>query len=218
MTIQSQQNPRRSFLMKGFALTAGIAGISTFADAADEKPTLKASEDLMFIGPRKGYSPQIGGLVSMMAYMRQTIINTVKDLSVEQLDYLFDENANSIGAMIMHLGATDKFYQINTFEGREEFNAEEDKVWGAAMRLGDEGRTQLKGKTADYYLKMIGDVREETLEKLKGKDDKWLMEVDKSWSKPGNEINTYWKWFHVMEHESNHGGQMRIIRDRAPSN
>lgn len=117
----------------------------------------------------------------------------------------------------MHLGATDKFYQINTFEGREKFSPEEDAVWGAAMRLGDEGREKLKGKTADYYLKMIGDVRAETLEKLKEKDDNWLMKIDPAWSTPGNDVNTYWKWFHVMEHESNHGGQMRIIRDRAPS-
>jgi uncharacterized damage-inducible protein DinB len=209
-------NNRREFLKKGIAVSAGIAGIGTIAKATTSYPTF-ASEDLMFIGPRKGYSPQIGALVSMMAYMRQTIINTVKDLSIEDLDYLFDKNANSIGAMIMHLGATDKFYQINTFEGREEFSPEEDKIWGAAMRLGAEGREKIKGNTAAYYLKMIGDVREETLEKLKGKDDNWLMEVDKGWSSPGNEVNTYWKWFHVMEHESNHGGQMRIIRDRAPS-
>ncbi|WP_075350362.1 DinB family protein [Algoriphagus marinus] len=216
MKNQLKPTNRRAFLKQGIAVSAGIAGISQIAKAASTNPDF-ASEDLMFIGPRKGYSPQIGALVSMMAYMRQTIIDTVKNLSVEDLDYLFDENANSIGAMIMHLGATDKFYQINTFEGREEFTAEEDEIWGAAMRLGAEGREKIKGNTAAYYLKMIGEVRAETLEKLKEKDDKWLMEVDKGWSSPGNEVNTYWKWFHVMEHESNHGGQMRIIRDRAPS-
>jgi len=216
MKNQTNLSNRRAFIKKGIAVSAGIAGIGTIAKAASSNPTV-ASEDLMFIGPRQGYSPQIGALVSMMAYMRQTIINTVKNLSVEDLDYLFDDSANSIGAMIMHLGATDKFYQINTFEGREEFSPEEDKIWGAAMRLGAEGREKIKGKTADYYLKMIAEVRAETLEKLKEKDDNWLMEVDKGWSSPGNEVNTYWKWFHVMEHESNHGGQMRIIRDRAPS-
>ncbi len=170
MKNQLKLTNRRAFLKKGIAASAGIAGIGTIANAASSNPSV-ASEDLMFIGPRKGYSPQIGALVSMMAYMRQTIINTVKDLSVEDLDYLFDENANSIGAMIMHLGATDKFYQINTFEGREEFTPEEDKIWGAAMRLGAEGREKIKGNTAAYYLKMIAEVRAETLEKLKEKDD-----------------------------------------------
>jgi hypothetical protein len=216
MKNQSNTNQRRAFLKKSIAVSAGIAGLGTVAQAAVISPKL-TSEDFMFIGPRKGYSPQIGALVSMMAYMRQTIVYTVNDLSVEDLDYLFDDKANSIGAIIMHLGATDKFYQINTFEGREKFNPEEDDVWGAAWRLGDEGREKLKGNTADYYLKMIGDVRAETLEILKEKDDDWLLKIDPAWSTPGNNVNTYWKWFHVMEHESNHGGQIRIIRDRAPS-
>ena len=76
----------------------------------------------------------------MLKYNRQTIINTVKDLTVEQLDYLHDPNANTIGALVMHLGATDKFYQINTFEGRQEFNESEKKTWEIPMKLGDEGR------------------------------------------------------------------------------
>ncbi|MFC3878702.1 DinB family protein [Algoriphagus namhaensis] len=212
--MKTENHFRREFLKKTLAMGGGFAAFASFSLPASASTPPK-NEDLMSIGPRKGYSPAIGSLVSMMFYMRHTIINTVKNLSVEELDYLMDDKANSIGALVLHLGATDKFYQINTFEGREEFTPEEDKIWGAAMRLGDEGRSQIKGKSADYYLKMIADVREETLKKLKEKDDNWLMEVDKAWSQPGNEVNTYWKWFHVMEHESNHGGQMRIIRDRA---
>lgn len=212
--MKTENHFRREFLKKALVMGGGFAAFAGFGLQASASTPPK-NEDLMSIGPRKGYSPAIGSLVSMMFYMRHTIINTVRNLSVEELDYLMDDKANSIGALILHLGATDKFYQINTFEGREEFTPEEDKIWGAAMRLGDEGRNQIKGKSADYYLKMIADVREETLKKLKEKDDDWLLEVDKAWSQPGNEVNTYWKWFHVMEHESNHGGQMRIIRDRA---
>lgn len=212
--MKTENHYRREFLKKSLAMSGGFAafvGIGLQAKAATEPIT----EDLMSIGPRKGYSPAIGSLVSMLFYMRHTIINTIKNLSTEDLDYLMDDRANSVGALALHLGATEKFYQINTFEGREEFSPEEDKIWGAAMRLGDEGRDQIKGKPAAYYLKMISDVRKETLEKLKEKDDNWLMTVDKAWSTPQSEVNTYWKWFHVMEHESNHGGQMRIIRDRA---
>jgi hypothetical protein len=47
--------------------------------------------------------------------------------------------------LIIHLGAIDKFYQVNTFEGRTDFNDEEKKIWGAAANLGEEGRKQIKG-------------------------------------------------------------------------
>ena len=216
MKKSENKNLRRSFIKKGIALTTGISGLATLSSSALVNPK-RASEDLLVIGPRNGYSPQIGALVSMLNYMRHTIINTVKDLDQEDLDFLLDENSNSIGALLMHLGATEKFYQINSFEGRQELNEKEDKIWGAAMRLGDEGREMIKGHDSKYYLDLITEVRAETLDILKTKDDEWLLEIDPIWSQPGEEVNTYWKWFHVMEHESNHGGQMRIIRDRAPS-
>ena len=44
-------------------------------------------------------------------------------------------------------------------------------------------------------------------------DDKWLLAVDPAWSKQ-RPLNTYWKWFHVCEHESNHRGQMTWQKSR----
>ena len=69
------------------------------------------------IGPKKGYSPQIGTLVSEMIWMRMAILHSVKDMSQKDLDYLLDEKANTIAALLMHLAATDRIYQVNTFEG-----------------------------------------------------------------------------------------------------
>jgi uncharacterized damage-inducible protein DinB len=134
---------------------------------------------------------------------------------MEQLDYLHDKDANSIGALILHLGATDKFYQINTFEGRQEFNAEEMKEWGDAMNLGDAGRKNIKGHEVQYYIDKITAVRTKTLAELKKKDDEWLLAVDPIWSER-EPLNTYWKWFHVCEHESNHRGQIAFLRSRLP--
>ncbi len=207
-------NPdRRNFIKTSAVITTGLLGLSGLqsSDAHD----LSSVDDLFVIGPIEGYSPQIGTLVSMLNYNRQTIVNTVKSLTMEQLDYLHDPNANTIGALILHLGATDKFYQINTFEGRQEFNETEKKIWGVPMSLGDEGRKQIKGHEVKYYLDMINEVRQKTIEELRKKDDKWLMAIDPEWSKE-RPLNTYWKWFHVCEHESNHRGQMTWLKSRLP--
>lgn len=205
---------RRNFIKSSATLTTsliGLTGLHHVANAMENAP----DNSVFVIGPIEGYSTQIGTLVSMLNYNRYTILNMVKSMTMQELDYLHDAKANTIGSLILHLGATEKFYQINTFEGRQDFNEEEKKTWGAAMSLGDEGRKNIKGKEVQYYIDAITAVRKETLEQLKKKDDKWLMAVDPEWSKE-RPLNTYWKWFHVCEHESNHRGQIAWLRSRLP--
>lgn len=52
------------------------------------------------IGPKPGYSPQIGTLVSEMTWMRTVMLMSVKGMKQPDLDYLFDKKANTIGAML----------------------------------------------------------------------------------------------------------------------
>ncbi|MBZ4189968.1 DinB family protein [Niabella beijingensis] len=206
---------RRSFITRSaaLALSAALPAAALPVFAAGNQP---ANDDLFMIGPVKGYSPQIGTLVSMLNYNRQTVIQSVQSLNQEQIDFLLDGHANTIAALVLHLGATEKFYQINTFEGRQEFNEEEKKRWEAPMELGDKGRKEIKGKEIRYYLDLIAEVRSKTLDEFKKKDDQWLMAVDPKWSKPDRPLNTYWKWFHVCEHESNHRGQIAFLKSRLP--
>lgn len=216
-TTTSTAFNRRNFIRSTAALATGFGFFGLLGQtgraAAQENQVTKDS--LLVIGPKDGYPPLIGTLISMLNYNRETIIRSVRNMSIAELDYLHDAQANTIGALIMHLGATDKFYQINTFEGRQEFNDEEKKEWGAAMSLGDEGRKEIKGHEVKYYLDKINAVREKTLAELKKKDDKWLLAIDPEWSKK-EPVNTFWKWFHVCEHESNHRGQIAFLQSRLP--
>lgn len=205
---------RRNFVKTSAALSAGffaLTGLNHIVQAS----RVPGDNSVFVIGPMEGYSTQIGTLVSMLNYNRYTIINMVKSMSMKDLDYLHDAHANTIGALILHLGATEKYYQVNTFEGRQDFNDEEKKMWGAAMSLGDEGRKNIKGKEVQYYIDAIAEVRQKTLNELKKKDDKWLLAVDPEWSKEQT-FNTYWKWFHVCEHEANHRGQIAWLKSRLP--
>ena len=206
---------RRNFIQNSAAITSGLIGLTCLDRPAHAAEFSPADTSLYVIGPTEGYSTQIGTLVSMLNYNRSTIVNMVKSMSMAALDHLHDANSNTIGALILHLGATEKYYQINTFEGRQDFNDEEKKIWGSAMSLGDEGRQNIKGKDVQYYIDAITAVREKTLAELKKKDDKWLLAVDPEWSKE-RPLNTYWKWFHVCEHESNHRGQIAWLKSRLP--
>lgn len=160
------------------------------------------------IAPPKGYSTQVGNLVSMLEDLKGRVTRSVAELSPEQTDFLLDDQANRIGALIYHLAATEKYYQVFTFEGRQ-FNPEEVAMWDTALRLGDNAREQLVDQPISYYLDLWGEVRANTLRMLKEKDDAWL-----ATTALGGGMDNHWAWYHVMEHQANHMGQIRLIMGR----
>jgi uncharacterized damage-inducible protein DinB len=159
------------------------------------------------IKPAKGYSPQIGTTVAMLEDLKSRVTRSVSGLSVEETDFLLDDDANRIGALILHLAATEKYYQLYTFENRG--FGKEDVLWESALTLGQDARQKLKDQPISYYLNLWDDVRKETLRLLKTKDDKWLAANVK-----GSGMNNHWAWYHVMEHQANHMGQIQLLIKR----
>ncbi|HPH20594.1 MAG TPA: hypothetical protein PLE32_17515, partial [Haliscomenobacter sp.] len=85
-----------------------VAGISTFAASNLILPRfgnaysseVAVEDNINHIGPVKGFTPQIGTLISMLDWLNETVVNVTKNLTVEQLDYLHDEDSNTIGSLI----------------------------------------------------------------------------------------------------------------------
>jgi len=207
---------RRNFLKGSAALTAGFAGL--FEGLFLPETAQASDSNLNIIGPKSGYAPQVGAFVSMLTWMREGngVINATKNLTVSDLDYLIDRNANTIGALMLHLAATETYYQLHTFEGKK-WGIWPDSVkqqWDPAMNLGDAGRKTIKGHDLDYYLKILQETRAKSLAEFHKRDDAWLMAVDKDW--PWGPTNNYCKWFHVCEHEAHHTGQIAFLRKRLP--
>ncbi len=193
-----------------FLLTAAAAPLAfPAAQAADLQPNV--------LGPLPGYSPQIGTLVSEMTWMRGAVLHSVKGMTPDQLDFLLDAKANRIAALLLHLAATERLYQLNTFDNVGLANLEKVeafKEWDVPMELGDPARAAIKGHDLDYYVKILGDVREKSLAEFRKRDDHWLLAIDKTWG--WGPTNNLCKWFHVCEHESHHAGQISLIRGRVP--
>ena len=162
-----------------------------------------------------GFAPQIGRLVSMMNYVRSTTVSAVAGAGLDELDYLHDSRSNSIGALLLHIAATEVGYQVATFDDRP-LNDEELTEWGAAVALGEHARAEIRGRELDYYLGILERVRARTLAEFARRDDRWL-EIRATMSS-GQDVNNYFKWFHVLSHELNHRGQIRWLRTRATTN
>ena len=202
---------RRNFLKATVGVTAGMTGFTVHPAQGRSEDT-----DLFVVGPKKGYSPQLGTLVSQMAFMRWQVLHAVEGMSQKDLDFLLDDKANRIGALLLHLVAVEKLFQFNTFEGLPpaKLPKEWKEKWGVAMDLGEPARKAIVGHGLDYYVNLLQETREQTLAEFRKRDDAWLAAVDKTWG--WGATNNYCKWFHVTEHESNHNGQIKLLKGRLP--
>lgn len=161
------------------------------------------------IKPAEGYSPQIGIMVDMLEEIKGLIEEQTRDLNQQQTDFLFDEQANSIGAMIKHIAATEAYLQVETLEGRQ-WTDEERSFWAVGGGLGEESQVALKDKPITYYLDLWDQVRQKTLEGLKTKDDEWFT------SNIEEGLNNHWAWFHILKHSASHRGQIALAKARLP--
>ena len=208
--------PNRRCFLTGAALTAGLFSFNLAAQTAQTKP--EKDSELFVIGPKPGYTPQIGTLVSMLTYIQSAVTSSVKGLTMADLDHLFDANANTIGALLLHLAATETYYGMNTFENKKWDSWSDDlkSKWDPAMNLGDAGRKTIHGHDLDYYLNVLHETREHSLAEFRKRDDRWLLSTDTEQFGSSEKTNIYLKWFHVCEHESHHTGQIAFLTKRLP--
>jgi Protein of unknown function (DUF664) len=200
---------RRVFLRGSVGMAFGLSALGALPLATP------AADDAWIVGPQPGFTPEIGTLTSMLAFTREQVVHNVKGLSQQDLDFLLDAKANTIGALLLHLAATETYFQLNTFGDMKWDSWPDDvkKKWDIPMKLGEPARKAIKGNPLDFYLDALHQTREKSLAEFRKRDDKWLatLVTDGDFS-----ANNYAKWFHVAEHESNHDGQIKFLKSRVP--
>lgn len=205
----------RNYSRREFAYGLGAFGITAGASVLPHSGLAHQAvvdNNINHIGPKEGFTPQIGTLLSMLDWVSDSVIKYNSKITVEQLDYLHDKDSNTIGSLMMHLAATEVVYQDMTFHDLKDFSAANKGKWNAAMELGENARKQIKGNPLSYYKDVIDEVRAVTKTEMKKRDDAWLLSGEtKEW-----DWNNYCKWFHVTEHYANHRGQMTWYAKRMP--
>ena len=121
-------------------------------------PELLELDHLFKIQNLDGYSRQFSQLISMMNYARITMFDAIKGLSISDLDFLVNENANSIGMLLLHIASVEFEFHKETIENRE-LTAVEIERWKPALELGDLGRSKIKGHSLDFYIDQLAQVR-----------------------------------------------------------
>lgn len=164
------------------------------------------------ISDRPGFTPMISRLVGMMDYARATTLQAVQGMSVEELDLIPPEFGNSAGMLLEHFAAVERIYQLISTDHPDPDAALEARWW-PGLNLGEQGREAIRGRPLGQYLMQLREVRAETLRLFAAKDDAWLDEPLPFWGTTGNR---HFMWFHVLEDEVNHRGQIRLIHKFIP--
>lgn len=79
--------------------------------------------------------------------------------------------------MLVHLAATERSYQIHTFEVIKwgDLDKKETDMWEVGSQLVERARNEIKGNPISFYTDKLEALREKTKEVLKKRDDSWLM-------------------------------------------
>jgi len=154
-----------------------------------------------------GYSAQIGNFVSLFKASKSEILKSISSLSIEQLDFFASKKSNSIGTLLKHMIALEHYCQIKTFYKRE-FTKDEEDYWHGALP-GELILRKIKGNPIEYYIHLWDNIRKKTYEGFKMYQDNWFYEhLDSNFPENGNNL---WLWFHVMEDQICHHGQIKLI-------
>ena len=168
--------------------------------------TQQPTDHTFVIGPRDGFSPRVGVLVSSLQNTRHYLRNAVRGLSLEQLDARPEPAQNTIGQLLAHLAAAETMFQRMLFEGRR-FNDAERERWGACFEF-QESRWS-RGRRLEAYLTDLDDARVHTLMALQHRDDDWLNTPRPFAGRPANH---HYFWFHFLQDEARHTGQIIVLR------
>lgn len=164
--------------------------------------------------PSSEYTPLIGSMVAMMEHCRESVLDSVAGLSVEALEHQHDQHANPIGALLAHMAAVEWYYQIASIGGSQPSGGDW-LEWGAYLRLTPATWAAAKGYTLEQHVERLASVRARTLAGLSTKDDAWLQQTFALPWTP-EQANNHWAWYHIIEDELNHRGQIRWLKSRLP--
>lgn len=162
-----------------------------------EKIRLKKDED---------FDPRLATWLAQMKQVRNRLLAILEDLIDTVIDYTPDEKQiETIGTLLFHIAAVEWSWIFEDIYG-EEFLWEE---WKHAFALRPSvNLPQLKGKTKQFYIEKLENVRERVLSQIIGETN-----LDRSVISDGDKYYTIeWILFHLIEHETMHIGQILLLK------
>jgi DinB superfamily len=156
-----------------------------------------------------GYTNIISQLICFLQFTRNCTLKAVENCTTAQLDFLPQGINNSPATLLRHIAALEFQFQQVTFYNKL-LNNEQMLKWygGYATEL---SLNYVREQPLSYYIALLEEQRNVTLELLKFKNDEWLLTDNPAVPK----ANNLFFWYHLAEDELCHTGQIKLILKRA---
>ena len=154
--------------------------------------------------PNKG---TIGFLVGQMEDVRTLLLNEIKGLTQEEIDYTPDVNTvETIGTLVFHIADVENSWMFEAVDGQK---LDFDK-WKYAFPLRQTlNPRQQTGKPLDYYLEILKETRENVKKRIEKFTDE---DLQKHYSNRFGNFTLEWVLYHNQQHESHHIGQINLLK------
>lgn len=150
-------------------------------------------------------------LLGMFDDARATTLQRLENLSKEELHWQFASAWNSISVLLEHIIAASHYFRIWIFEKRM-LSEKEEKKYRPGLDMGKYIPELIaKNKDLDYYIEELAASRKlmtEAISKLSKED--FFKKIDAYDKETGS--NLAWIFYHVVEDEVHHRGQISYIR------
>ena len=163
-------------------------------------------EPSFVLGPGDGFAPAVGTLVSQLEVTRHYLLRATRELTAAQLDAVPLGALNPIGAVLRHLVAAERMFQVMTFEERG-FDEDEKACWWPAFTFADVARPRGEGLAEPHSA--LAEARATTLQGMRERDDAWLARPATFFGRP---CNVLYYWTHFLLDEARHTGQIIVAR------
>ena len=152
-------------------------------------------------------SPRISKWYAQMYEIRQWLLHMIGDLSIEEIDFTPDERTvESVGTLLIHIAAVEWSWIFEDIDGLE---MDFDKFKHGFSLRPNVNIQQIEGKTLQFYITMLDEVREQVYERMQQLTDE---DLEKEVEENGNKFTIDWIFFHLVEHEAMHVGQISLLK------
>ncbi|MHA2498815.1 MAG: DinB family protein [Candidatus Hodarchaeales archaeon] len=154
----------------------------------------------------KDLSPRVALWYSQMEEQRKRLLEIVAEIDAEILDDTPDERKiETIGTLLLHIAAVEWSWIFEDIDGR----TMDFERWKYAFPLRPSvDLPQLKGKPKQFFLERLAEVRAEVYQRLRRLADH---DLEKSVGTGDDKFSIEWIFFHILEHEAMHIGQISLL-------
>ena len=152
-------------------------------------------------------SPGVSSWYAQMYEVRDYLLKIMEELPEDKLDFTPNEKTvETIGTLLLHIAGVEWSWIFEDIDGVE-MDFEKFK-YGFALRP-KVNLPQIKGKSKQFYLDLLNEVRDEVFQRLKRMTD---ADLKKEIVTETLSYTIEWVLFHLVEHEAMHVGQILLLK------